>query len=140
MKILLPVDGSAFSDAAVSSVVSTIRPAEVEILVLQVADVRAMRTPPSWSKASNPFADAKQSVARAAETLRAAGFAVTTRIVEGEVRSAILDVAAQEHADLIVLGSHGRTGLSRFALGSVAESVVRHAHCSVTVVRKTGAQ
>jgi nucleotide-binding universal stress UspA family protein len=137
MRVLLAVDGSAFSEAAVSSVVSTMRPAAVEILVLQVADVRAIRTPPSWSEPTSPLNDAKESVARAAQTLRAAGFTVTTRIAEGEVRSTILDVAAQEHADLIVLGSHGRTGLRRFALGSVAETVVRHAHCSVTIVRKT---
>lgn len=140
MKILLAVDGSAFSDAAVRSVASTIRPAGVEILVLQVADVRAIRTPPSWTEPAHPLTDAKQSVARAADALRAAGFTVTARVAEGEVRSTILDIADQEHADWIVLGSHGRTGLRRFALGSVAESVVRHANCSVTVVRKTEAE
>ena len=130
-KILLAIDGSPFSDAAVNSIISTMNAASVEVLVLQVADVRAVRTPPSWSKPTGPMTDARRSVAKAAQNLRAAGFTVTTQIAEGEVRSTIVDVAAQESADLIVLGSHGRTGLRRFALGSVA----RYAHCSVTIIR-----
>jgi nucleotide-binding universal stress UspA family protein len=47
----------------------------------------------------------------------------------------ILDTAAKWHADLIVIGSHGRKGLDRFLLGSVSEAVARHAPCSVQIVR-----
>ena len=82
-----------------------------------------------------PLSQAELSVEHAAETLRAGGFRVKTRVVEAEVRTAILDVAAEWQADLIVLGSHGRKGLSRFMLGSVAESVARHSPCSVLIVR-----
>ncbi len=49
----------------------------------------------------------------------------------------ILDVANEWHADMIILGSHGRSGLGRFLLGSVSDGVVRHAHCSVEVIRGT---
>ena len=61
--------------------------------------------------------------------------AVETRVVVGETVSEICQVATQEQADLIVIGSHGRTGLSHVLLGSVAERVVRHAPCPVLVVR-----
>jgi nucleotide-binding universal stress UspA family protein len=47
----------------------------------------------------------------------------------------IVDRAAEWHADLIVLGSHGRHGLDRFLIGSVSEYVARHAPCSVEIVR-----
>jgi nucleotide-binding universal stress UspA family protein len=57
--------------------------------------------------------------------------------VEDEIRGAILDFAKDWKADLIVVGSHGRRGLTRFMLGSVAESIARHAHCSVWIVRKS---
>jgi nucleotide-binding universal stress UspA family protein len=60
---------------------------------------------------------------------------VESRIVEGEPASAILDAARDLSADIIVLGSHGRTGLSRLLMGSVAEHVVRHATCPVLTVK-----
>lgn len=78
---------------------------------------------------------AHEIVERAAKTLSAAGFRVTTSVTTGDARSVILDAAAEWNADLIVLGSRGRTGLGRFLLGSVSEAVARHAHCSVEIVR-----
>jgi nucleotide-binding universal stress UspA family protein len=53
----------------------------------------------------------------------------------GDARMLILDEAKEWKADLIVLGSHGRRGLDRLLMGSVAESVAVHAHCSVEVIR-----
>jgi len=60
---------------------------------------------------------------------------VDTVVEWGNPKSKIIDAAAQWHADLIVLGSHGRTGLDRFLTGSVVDTVMRHAHCSVELVR-----
>jgi nucleotide-binding universal stress UspA family protein len=54
---------------------------------------------------------------------------------EGNPAAAIVRMADNQHAELLVLGSRGRTGLERLALGSVAEEVLRYAHCSVLVVR-----
>lgn len=78
---------------------------------------------------------AKALVSKTMETLRGAGLSVTPVLQEGDARSQIIDVAKDWHADLIVLGSHGRMDLQRFLLGSVSEAVVRHAHCSVEIVR-----
>ncbi|HXZ20805.1 MAG TPA: universal stress protein, partial [Candidatus Acidoferrales bacterium] len=57
---------------------------------------------------------------------------------KGDVRLRIIDAAAEWNADLIVLGSHGRSGIPRLLLGSVAEYVARNASCSVEVVRIPG--
>ncbi|HXJ37726.1 MAG TPA: universal stress protein, partial [Bryobacteraceae bacterium] len=73
----------------------------------------------------------------AQKTLTQAGLTVLGQdpTPSGDPKSVILDTAKTWQADLIVLGSHGRHGLDRFLMGSVAESVAVHAHCSVVVVR-----
>jgi nucleotide-binding universal stress UspA family protein len=66
--------------------------------------------------------------------VRAPGIEVETRLAEGNPVSAVLRVAGEIHSDLIVMGTHGWTGLRRFLMGSVAEKVVRQAHCPVLSV------
>jgi universal stress protein A len=61
---------------------------------------------------------------------------VETRVVVGDAVWEICQAAEREHADLVIMGSHGRTGLAHVVLGSVAERVVRHAACPVLVARK----
>lgn len=61
---------------------------------------------------------------------------VNLHVLFGEPGHKIAELAAQEKAELIVLSSHGRTGISRLLIGSVAEKVVRLAHCPVLVLRK----
>jgi nucleotide-binding universal stress UspA family protein len=56
-------------------------------------------------------------------------------VVEGNAAPEILRVAEESHCDVIVLGTHGRTGLARLLLGSVAEQVVRRASCPVLMVK-----
>jgi nucleotide-binding universal stress UspA family protein len=74
-------------------------------------------------------------VERVAKELRSAEFTTDTAVETGDVRESIIDAAAAWHADLIVVGSHGQSGLRLFLLGSVAEFVARHATCSVEIVR-----
>jgi universal stress protein A len=61
---------------------------------------------------------------------------IETKVVIGDAMWEICQAVEREHADLIVMGSHGRTGLAHVFLGSVAERVVRHASCPVLVARK----
>jgi nucleotide-binding universal stress UspA family protein len=144
MNIVLAIDGSGFSQAATRTVALQMRPEQNEVLILQIVEPLVFSAPPQMAPGYAPemaerlrdqLTDAQHSVKEAAETLRAAGFQVKTRVVEAEIRTGILDAATEWQADLIVLGSHGRRGLSRFMLGSVAESVARHAPCSVLIVR-----
>jgi nucleotide-binding universal stress UspA family protein len=143
MKILLGTDGSAHSHAAVDEVArrpwpsgSTIRvisviqpyaPPATEF-VLAGATLDSVREQQAWS--------AGQIAARAAEALKQTGLSIESVVREGEPRSAIVDEADEWGADLIVVGSHGGTGLTRWLLGSVAGAIVRHASCSVEVVRR----
>ena len=69
------------------------------------------------------------------EHRRRASAAVDTRVMHGEPSLEILRIAGEKKASLIVISTHGRTGLQHLALGSVAERVIRRAHCPVLVVR-----
>ena len=140
MKILLATDDSKFSEAAAKSLAGQFRPQDTEVRVLQVVEPIAISEPPQMSSGYYPelesqLSQAREAVDRVAKMLSSAGFRVTTSVATGDARSVILEDAAKWHADLIVLGSHGRNGLGRFFLGSVSEAVARHAHCSVQIVR-----
>jgi nucleotide-binding universal stress UspA family protein len=79
---------------------------------------------------------AEEITGRAADALKKARLSTETTVREGDPRSAIVDESDEWGADLIVVGSHGRTGLTRWLLGSVAQAIVGHASCSVEVVRR----
>jgi nucleotide-binding universal stress UspA family protein len=74
--------------------------------------------------------------AEAAATLRAVGFTAESEVRAGSPASVIVAFANDWDADLVIMGSHGRTGLARLLLGSVARNVLHHASCSVLVVRR----
>jgi len=144
MKVLLAIDGSEFSEAASRMLAAQLSAQKIEVLVLQAVEPLVFSNPPQMAAGYAPemgvrlqelIKQAKDTTERAAQVLRAAGFKVNVRVVENEIRTAILDVAAEWRADLIVLGSHGKKGLRKFLLGSVAEYVARHAACSVLIVR-----
>ncbi|MEZ4296514.1 MAG: universal stress protein [Polyangiaceae bacterium] len=82
------------------------------------------------------FKAAADALDRKATALSAGGVQVETFVEEGEAYAGIVRTAESFAADLVVVGSHGRTGISRMLLGSVAEKVVRHAPCAVRVARK----
>lgn len=77
-------------------------------------------------------------VARAEGTLREAGFSTEGLILAGDRREILVRVAQSERPDLLVVGSRGRTGVTKLMLGSVSSQVVTHAPCSVPVVKQSG--
>jgi universal stress protein A len=81
-------------------------------------------------------AEAIQELEQRAAPLRAAGIDVTIEIGIGEIAGQILDLAATHRADLIVIGTHGRTGLAHLLMGSIAEKVLRYATVPVLTVRE----
>jgi nucleotide-binding universal stress UspA family protein len=85
----------------------------------------------------NPHEDVDAILAEAAGEVEGSGVNVRTFARQGEAADAILDVAEEENADLIVVGNKGMTGAKRFLLGSVPNKVSHHAPCSVLIVRTT---
>lgn len=146
MKILLAIDGSSCSQAAVNEVASRPWPASSEIKIVSAFEVPLSPTPEAWALSSEYF-DQIERVARAQaqavveaaaakiEAGRDQAVSVTTGVLIGSPRSAILEESEDWKADLIVVGSHGYGPWQRFLLGSVSQAVVSHAKCSVEVVR-----
>ena len=85
----------------------------------------------------NPREDVDATLREACESIEAAGVPVTPYAREGDPADAILDVAEERGADLIVVGNKGMTGAKRFLLGSVPNKVSHHAPCSVLIIRTT---
>jgi nucleotide-binding universal stress UspA family protein len=138
MKILLAIDDSKFSEAAVQAVIAHHKLQGLEVRILHAIEPPTPLMAPeitAYVPPTESAEEAKALVAKTAGALRSAGVNVTTAILHGEPKSIILDDANAWGADLIVLGSHGRKGVERFLVGSVSEAVLRHAHCSVEIVR-----
>ncbi len=85
----------------------------------------------------NPREDVEEALRAGAEALEHDGLRVETLAREGDPADAILDVAEEKDADLIVVGNKGMTGAKRFLLGSVPNKVSHHAPCSVMIIRTT---
>jgi nucleotide-binding universal stress UspA family protein len=85
----------------------------------------------------NPREDVDATLREAAEWVESAGLNVRIYAREGDPADAILDVAEERGADLIVVGNKGMTGAKRFLLGSVPNKVSHHAPCSVLIIRTT---
>ena len=142
MKILIGVDDSAHSKAALEYVKAMKWPSGTKFVVFAAAaPVFAYSMvdagPITWMQTAEEemTVAAEELTARVERELRDAGLTTEARVVRGDPREAIVDAARTMAADLVVVGSHGRTGLGKLLLGSVASHVVTHAPCTVTVVK-----
>jgi nucleotide-binding universal stress UspA family protein len=147
-RILVPVDGSPTSMSIIGSAEKFAQLYDSEVLVLHV---RPPYVPPSpllpGMEAALPVmqppplpADKDETTAKAADRFRHAGLKVRRITLEGEAAAEILDLSKVEAVDLIALGTHGRSGMSRWALGSVAERVLRGAEVPLLILRTPSPQ
>ena len=125
-RILLATDGSPHSEAAAGAAGHLAKQAGLPVSVVSV--VTASHSPQRRQ-------EAEQAVAATTERLEGMGIAAEGQVLEGRPDEAIVKAAADVGADLIVMGSHGRTGLTKILLGSVAERVIGQAICPVLVVK-----
>ena len=151
MRILLAVDGSPFSEAAVSEVALRPWPAASEVKVVTAFQVPMIPTPEVWA-ISSEYLPALEQIAReqsksivdAAVAALAGGLdkslTVSGEVLQGLPREAILEEAEKWNADLIVMGSHGYGAWRGFLLGPVSRAVVTQAKCSVEVVHRRQGQ
>jgi nucleotide-binding universal stress UspA family protein len=146
MKILLAVDGSEYSYAAAQAVAERPWPAHSEVKVFTAIEPFTPYMTEMWATSSDLWEEldkaskdqANKAIHGAIERLNAAQdktLKISTDIVEGNAQNAILDEAEKWGADLIMLGSHGYSGLRRLLLGSISQNIASHAHCSVEIVR-----
>ncbi|HVZ35090.1 MAG TPA: universal stress protein [Polyangiaceae bacterium] len=140
-RILVPVDYSPHSELAVRTAASLAALYRASMTLVHVYLPPISALPGGFVFQSEPevdwvFAKLGSYLGALAEKARAAGAAnVATRIVMGAPATALCDLASDERFDLMVMGTHGRTGLNHALLGSVAERVARLAPCPVLTVR-----
>lgn len=143
MRILIATDGSPHSEAAIDTVLGRPWPEGTSVRVVTAAPypyplATYQFTPeqPLAAVDEQSKQQARSIADAAAARLRERGFAVDAVVREGDARVEIVLEASEWNADLVVVGSHGYTGLRKLLLGSVAQHVVSNAPCSVEVVRR----
>jgi nucleotide-binding universal stress UspA family protein len=145
MKILIALDDSPYSRAALDSVLARPWPKESQFKVLSVIEPFHPEFA-GWQTTYTPVAieaqasihDSATKLVEEAEKSLADTFGATNvsgEVAEGYIKDRILEEAQHWLADLIVVGSHGRRGFTKFLLGSVSEAIASHANCSVEIVR-----
>jgi nucleotide-binding universal stress UspA family protein len=141
--ILVPTDFSECGNYALASAASLARMFGASILCVHVIEPMVPTVGYSGMTEPLPIVDisdqledsAERELPKLAECEECAGLDVEELIVHGEAASEIVRVARDRKVDLIVVSSHGRTGLGRILFGSTAEAIVRHASCPVLVVK-----
>lgn len=144
--VLITVDNSPYSQAALSWAKKLEWPDDTRFKLLTVvqpltesfaSEDSAVRATAITRQHDSLFAMARTTIEdMGQELIDATGPGrVTTQVTEGDPREAILHVAGAWGADLIVMGSHGRTGLTKFFLGSVSHAIAVHGYCSVAIVK-----
>ena len=141
-RVVVPLDGSALAEGMLNFIIDIAGPLDLEVVLLRVAQPVS----PVAIEATQ-YVDVEDEEVRRAEmesylrglaaTLESRGVRVKTRIRRGDPVNEILAAARDERADLIAMTTHGRTGPARVLLGSIAESVLRHADVPVFLLRHT---
>lgn len=147
MKVLLAVDGSPCSLAAVDEAARMPWPQGSEVKIISAVEmptpvvVGTLPVPANyyaeWETALEDQAVSNTTRALARFHVNAGeGIAATASTIKGEPKIAILEEAERWGADLLIVGTHGYTAFERFWLGSVSRAIASHAHCSVEIVRR----
>jgi nucleotide-binding universal stress UspA family protein len=141
-RILLPTDFSSASRAAFKRALELARASRAQLIVVHVIEptvpmVGEGYIPPQTYESieASARAYAKRNLDKVVALARKAGVRATARVLEGSAHDRIVRAARSLRADLIVMGTHGRAGLARLILGSVAGRVIALAHCPVMTVR-----
>ena len=133
--IVLATDGSKYSTAATERAIGFAKSYGGELKVISVVDVPSEFYAEAPQAVEDLVRKAKGFVADVKKQSEAAGVKTETFVAEAEAYQAVNNLAQEQKADMIVIGSHGRTGLRRLLMGSVAEKVIGYAPCPVLVVK-----
>lgn len=147
MKILLAVDGSVYSDAAIDEVAKRPWPSQSEVKVITAAETPLMGGIEPSAPLPEYFEQLEKSVRNVAQgviesalvklkTTKDKTLGITGKVIQGSPKQVIVEEAESWGVDLIVMGSRGLGTWNRLLMGSVSNSVVHHANCSVEIVRR----
>ncbi len=140
-RILIPLDGSAVAEKVLAPAITIARALEAELVLFQVLTIfSSISLMGEWYLPMEGIVDITREdtrayLARIAVKLEEHGIKVSTEIKMGGVANAILQYAEENQIDLIAMCTHGRTGLARWALGSVADRVLRGSRIPLLLVR-----
>lgn len=129
--ILVPLDGSPKAEQALPHVETMARQFNSTVLLVRVCTAEAKIDPVSGLDTRQVYLNG------IADNLKSMGLAVNTHLTKGDPSAVLVELANQQNIDLVVLSSHGRTGLARLVYGSVAEKVLHRARCPMLLVRPT---
>ncbi len=140
--VLVPLDGSTLALTAIKDAVKLVRHTGGKIVLLSVVEV-----PIAQFEGYTDFVGAEEireqfiqrmtdALATEAKALENEGIEVEAIVRQGTPHEVVSEVCSEVGAEMVVMTTHGRTGMIHFLLGSVAEKVVRSAPCSVMIVRK----
>jgi nucleotide-binding universal stress UspA family protein len=139
-RILCAIDGSEFSERATETALELAAGLDAEVLFVHVLEIDLLYVK-GWRQGFDPGgtigaieAEGNELLDRAVEKATSRGLAARKTLVDGDTVPAIAGLAKIHECDLIVLGSHGRGGLARLVLGSVADGVVRGSAVPVVIV------
>jgi nucleotide-binding universal stress UspA family protein len=144
-RIVVATDFSDLSQEAIQTAVALARDWGATLDLVHVASELSYAIPPPMDVMSLPLdmaavlRDASKHMSDVEDRVRQQGVTCESAVLVGRADTEIVDHANQTHADLIVLGTHGRHGLPHALLGSVAEKVVQHAHCPVLTIPRHAA-
>jgi nucleotide-binding universal stress UspA family protein len=132
---LLPLDGSQLSHRALDPALAISRHAGADLLLVRVPASEALGFALSEARRHDLAQDAHRYLETICRSNAQPSFSLRTQVLEGDVASVLVDTARAEQADLIIMSTHGYSGLTRWVLGSVTEKVLRSAPCPVLAVR-----
>ena len=136
LKALVAIDGSETSDLAVKKAGEILKTSNADITLLSVLeDVAAYKKIPDTPLYKEKKKDALKLLEKGKNILKQYQLDAKTRISIGPVAAEIVRIAEEEGFASIYMGSRGNRGVKRLLLGSVADEVIRYAHCPVTIVR-----
>lgn len=138
--ILLATDLTAASREATERAIELARRLGARLLIVNVLEKRRLVGGGTHERVDQARAEREAHLVMVVRDARAAGVTAEFLVWEGDPGGSIAAAAEAEHADLVVVGTRGRSGAGRMFLGSVSDHVVRHAGCPVLVVRPSGRQ
>ncbi len=139
-RILAPLDGSTLAESALPYIAHLAEKLKLEVILIRVVEPSSLYE--AYYRESYPTVDLLEEMEKeatsylnaVADTLKSSGARVQQRVLRGPAARRIIEIAAETPEDIVVLATHGRSGLTRFVLGSVAEALVRGSGDPVLII------